>query len=91
MKRFISLFRLSSAFWLGLIVVGLLVPLALEIYEVTAVAEGDPATTLWLVRTAAVFGLFGGLMLRRLVLAAGIRAPLRAAGIEYTFPTPIAR
>jgi formate-dependent nitrite reductase membrane component NrfD len=83
--------RLSYAFWVGLIVVGLLVPLALEIYEVTAVAEGDQATTVWLVRTAAVLGLFGGLILRRLVLAAGVRTPLRAAGIEYTFPTSIAR
>jgi formate-dependent nitrite reductase membrane component NrfD len=83
--------RLSNAFWFGLVVIGLLAPLALEIVEVAFVAEGDLTTTLWLVRTAALLGLFGGLLLRHLVLAAGIRAPLRAAGIEYTFHTPAAR
>jgi formate-dependent nitrite reductase membrane component NrfD len=82
--------RLSNAFWFGLIVAGLLIPLAIGIYEVRSVAAGVVATV-WLIRLGSVLGLFGGLMLRRLVLAAGIRAPLRAAGIEYTFSTPTVR
>lgn len=83
--------RLAGTFWLGLVVVGLLIPLALETLEVTAVAEGALTATLWLTRAAALMGLYGGLILRRLVLAAGVRAPLRAAGIEYRFPSPIVR
>ena len=83
--------RLSSTFWYGLVAVGIVIPLALEIISVTVVNEGDTISTLWLMKTAAILGLFGGLMLRRLVLAAGVRAPLRAAGIEYTFPSPIVR
>lgn len=83
--------RLAGTFWFGLIVAGLLIPLALMIIEVAAVAEGDLSSTLWVTRIAAILGLFGGLILRRLVLAAGVKAPLRAAGIEYTFPSPILR
>ncbi len=77
--------RLSGLFWFGLIVVGLLGPIALLILNVTTMHE------IWLTRTAAILGLLGGFILRRLVLAAGVRAPLRAAGIEFTFPSPIVR
>lgn len=79
--------RLANAFWYGLVVVGLLIPLALLIIDVAVVEEG----TLWLIRTAAACGLVGGFILRRLVLAAGVRNLLRAAGIDFTFPSPIAR
>lgn len=75
--------RLAWGFWLGLVGAGLLAPLALVINSV--VQDGD----LRLIRTACVLGLLGGLILRRLILAAGIRAPLRAAGIEFRFPPPV--
>lgn len=77
--------RLSGLFWFGLVVVGLLLPLALLIINVTVLHE------IWLARAAALLGLIGGFILRRLILAAGVRAPLRAAGIDFTFPSPIAR
>jgi formate-dependent nitrite reductase membrane component NrfD len=77
--------RLSGMFRFGLMVIGLLLPLALVIINLTAVPTGN----LWLLRAAAVLGLVGGFILRRLVLAAGVRTPLRAAGVEYTFPSPI--
>lgn len=83
--------KLAGAFWFGLVVVGILAPLALLVIEAAGVSAGDLSSTLWLTRIAAILGLFGGLLLRRLVLAAGVRAPLRAGGIEYTFPSPIAR
>jgi len=35
-------------------------------------------------------GLFGGYMLRLTVLSAGVRAPLRAGGIDY-FHSPVPR
>jgi len=74
--------RLSKKFWFGLIIVGLLIPLILIISAV--IHEGD----LSLVRIACVLGLVGGFILRRLILAAGIRTPLRAAGIDFQFPSP---
>ncbi len=77
--------RLARSFWLGLVGIGLLVPIILV---ASAVTQGGSS---WLVRAASVLGLVGGFTLRRLILAAGVRAPLRAAGIEYTFPAPMAR
>jgi formate-dependent nitrite reductase membrane component NrfD len=76
--------RLSNMFWFGLIVLGLALPLVLEIVDLTG-GETNSA----LLRVAAASGLIGGLMLRRLILGAGVRVPLRAGGIEFTFPTPI--
>jgi protein NrfD len=72
--------RLSGAFWIGLVGLGILVPVVLEI---VVLAREDPAGAFGIVRIAALPGLLGGLLLRRLVLAAGVRAPLRAAGIEF--------
>jgi polysulfide reductase chain C len=80
--------RLASMFWVGLVVVGLAVPLVINLIEVTGMA-GESG--MWLARIGAVAGLLGGLLLRRLVLAAGVRAPLRAAGIEFPFPSPVVR
>jgi formate-dependent nitrite reductase membrane component NrfD len=77
--------RLSGMFWFGLIVVGLLAPIMLLILNVTIMHE------IWLTKAAAILGLVGGFILRRLVLAAGVRAPLRAAGIDFKFPSPIVR
>ncbi len=74
--------RLSKKFWFGLIVMGLLIPLVLVIGAV--MQDGG----LSIVRIACVFGLIGGFILRRLILAAGIRTPLRAAGIDFQFPSP---
>jgi polysulfide reductase chain C len=80
--------RLASMFWVGLVVVGLAVPLVINLIEVTGMA-GESG--MWLARIGASAGLVGGLLLRRLVLAAGVRAPLRAAGIEFPFPSPVVR
>jgi polysulfide reductase chain C len=77
--------RLAGMFWFGLVAIGLLLPLALLLLYVTGSAEADPL----LVRVASVLGLVGGLLTRRLILAAGIRNPLRAAGLEFTFPSSI--
>jgi formate-dependent nitrite reductase membrane component NrfD len=80
--------RLSSMFWFGLVTLGLAIPLAIELVELLS-AEGQTGTAL--LRVAAVAGLAGGLFLRRLILAAGVRTPLRAGGIEFTFPSPVIR
>jgi formate-dependent nitrite reductase membrane component NrfD len=81
--------RLAAMFWLGLIVLGLAIPLALE--TVSFLGKMEVGSSIWIIRTASVSGLIGGLILRRLVLAAGVRTPLRAGGIEFTFPSPVRR
>lgn len=57
---------LAPAFWVGVVVCGLLVPLAFDVY---------PASTV-LVALAMSLGLAGGLVLRRIILAAGTRDAL---------------
>ena len=81
--------RLAKGFWLGVVGAGLLIPLILVIVAVSM--EDQLSSAIWLIRTACILGLVGALILRRLILAAGVRAPLRAAGIEYTFPSPFER
>lgn len=81
--------KLSGYFWAGIIGIGLLIPLVVESIKVIFLAEAQPSATFIFVLIAAVTGLIGGLILRYVVLAAGVRTPLRAAGIEYTFPGTI--
>lgn len=58
--------RLAVAFWVGVVVCGLLTPLIAESYHLPP----------YLLSAAMLAGLTGGLLLRRLVLAAGIRESL---------------
>lgn len=64
---------IAPAFWLGVIVCGLLLPFFLEVLG----GEG------FAVSLAAVLGLFGGLCLRFTVLAGGIISPIVAGGFEF--------
>jgi formate-dependent nitrite reductase membrane component NrfD len=68
---------------------GLFVPLAIGIREVYYL----PEETVWDIMTipilgiiSSVFGLAGGLLLRYVILASGVRAPLRAGKFEYPLP-----
>jgi len=63
----------STAFWLGVIACGLVIPFFLELFGGHGVAAG----------LAAVLGLFGGLCLRYTILAGGIISPIEAAGFEF--------
>jgi polysulfide reductase chain C len=63
----------APAFWLGVVVCGLLVPFFLELVSGESIAAG----------LAAVLGLFGGLCLRYSVLAGGTLDPIAAAGFEF--------
>ena len=62
--------KLSGLFWGGFLVAGLAVPLVIE-YAVAG-TRGSPAATL----IAGLLLLIGGFLMRLLILAAGIRAPL---------------
>jgi len=67
-------------FWFGVVLFGLLVPLTLEIL-------GAYVFTGSLVKIAVVAGtacgIFGGFMLRQVILMGGIHAPLKAGRFEY--------
>jgi polysulfide reductase chain C len=76
--------RLAATFWLGLIALGLALPLVLNL--VTIAGAGAGADAVWTTKTAAVARIFGAVLLPRLILAAGVRTPLRAGGMDFTFP-----
>ncbi len=63
----------ATAFWLGVVACGLVIPFFLE-----ALAGHGSAAVL-----AAVLGLFGGLCLRYTILAGGALDPLVAGGFEF--------
>jgi formate-dependent nitrite reductase membrane component NrfD len=62
----------ASAFWLGVVACGLVIPFFLELG-----GHGFAAIL------ASLLGLFGGLCLRYAVLAGGIISPIEAAGFEF--------
>lgn len=93
--------KMASVFWLGIIVLGLVIPLSIEIiessflvsefslqHEVAGKGVGFlihiEAFTTGIV--AAIFGLMGGFLLRYVILACGVKAPLKASGFEFTIP-----
>ena len=74
---------LAPLFWWGVVVVGLLAPLGLELLAVVAL-HGGGAVAVALLASAA--GLVGGLLLRQVILRGGIHAPLRAGRFEIALP-----
>lgn len=83
--------RLAACFWFGVVTLGLAVPFVLGVVEFRLARAGHEtgAASSWLGVLYPVCGLFGGLVLRYVVLAGGVRAPLNAGGISYSFPTPV--
>jgi polysulfide reductase chain C len=75
----------APLFWFGVALLGLAVPLGLELLEVFALTGGAAMAALII---SAVSGLVGGLCLRQVVLAGGIQAPLRAGRFEYVLTNP---
>jgi len=73
----------APLFWLGVAVLGLLIPLMFQLLA-AFVLEGAVATTVVLV--ASICGLLGGLFLRQVVLSAGIQRPLRVGRFEFAVP-----
>ncbi len=74
----------APLFWAGVVVCGLLIPLLFEVLGVYAFSgSGAAAATI----VAAVSGLIGGWCLRRVVLAGGVQAPLRAGRFEFALPS----
>ena len=70
----------APAFWLGVVLLGLLIPLVLA---VLGVANPDGVMAQFTVVIASLCGLAGGLLLRQVILSGGIHAPLKAGRFEY--------
>ena len=75
--------KLAPLFWFWVFVVGLLLPLVLEIINISALKGGGGAG---LHVIAAIAGLAGSLALRQVFLAGGVFADIRAGRFEYTLP-----
>ena len=71
---------LSLSFWVGVVLVGLVIPFLLEILW-----GGDPAPMV----LASLCGLAGGLYVRYVVVSGAVKAPLSADGVfVYLAPRP---
>ncbi|MBI4589281.1 MAG: polysulfide reductase NrfD [Candidatus Rokubacteria bacterium] len=73
---------LAVRFWAGVVAAGLVVPFLIQLLEVTSAVPSAGGLSL----LSSVAGLFGGLLLRHVVVAGGVREPLSAAGILLTLP-----
>lgn len=72
---------LAPYFWGGVILVGLVIPFFAELIQYQA--ESSSSMTIF----ACIFGLLGGLLLRHVVVAAGVKAPLNVTGILVQTPS----
>jgi formate-dependent nitrite reductase membrane component NrfD len=72
--------ELAPRFWGGVVGAGLVLPFALELVAVLT-RPADPSLP-----AAAALGLLGGFLLRLLVIEAGVKMPLVAAGMLFSLP-----
>ncbi len=72
--------NLSARFWGGVVVSGLLVPFVFELY-VGYLSSAATVTMLIPTAIVSVIGLFGGLMLRHIIVAGGTRTTLNIDGV----------
>jgi len=72
----------APLFWGGVVFLGLLAPLAIDLVGFGSTGGGAVACAL----LASVCGIIGGLILRQVVLSGGIHAPLRAGRFEIALP-----
>jgi len=70
----------APIFWLGVVIIGLLGPLAFDLLGIYKL-EGSAVQGVTVL--ASVCGLIGGFLLRKVVLSGGIHAPLIAGRFEY--------
>lgn len=72
---------LASRFWGAVVAAGLAAPLAIQLGEVAGALAGG-----WWTLLSSACGLAGGLALRQVVIAGGVKSPLAAAGMLFTLP-----
>jgi len=78
---------LAVHFWGGVVIAGLAVPFAFEVYN-TYLPIANPMTVLVLTAVASIIGLIGGFMLRYVVVSGGTRTPLNVEGVLVPPPDP---
>lgn len=74
---------LAPRFWGGVMLAGLMVPFIIQILEVATPLPGEAG---WAIVSSGL-GLLGGLLLRHVVIAAGVKSPLNAAGMLFPAPS----
>ncbi len=73
---------LARRFWGGVVAAGLVAPFVVQLVEVSGAL---PASAAWTALSSGA-GLAGGLLLRQIVIAGGVKSPLNAAGMLFTLP-----
>lgn len=79
--------ELSSQFWGGVVVAGLLFPLGVELLDLAYLGGGGPPAALLMAVMVAVPGLLGGLLLRHLVVSGGVKTPFNIEGVLIATPS----
>ncbi len=74
--------QFSGMFWVGVFLMGLFVPLVLELINL----YGMGGTAIGMHILAGILGLIGMLLLRQVILGCGVMARLQAARFEYVLP-----
>ena len=74
--------NLATLFWLGVIIIGILVPIVLEVIALTALQGGGAGIHV----IAAICGLIGCICLRWMVLAGGVFSQLQAGRFGFVLP-----
>ena len=72
----------APLFWIGVAILGLLIPLLLELHGVFGGGANSQLLHIFLI-IATSSGVIGGFILRQVVLAGGIHAPLKSGRFEY--------
>jgi len=77
--------NLAVPFWGGVVAAALVVPFVFDVY-ITSLSTAGPAAVLVLTAVAGIIGLFGGFMLRYIVVAGGASISLNVNGIPVPVP-----
>ncbi|MFQ5899734.1 MAG: NrfD/PsrC family molybdoenzyme membrane anchor subunit [Candidatus Methylomirabilia bacterium] len=74
---------LAPRFWAGVVAGGVALPFLIQLLEVTWAVPAAMALSL----VSSLAGLLGGLLLRHVVVAGGVKEPFSAAGVLLTLPS----
>ncbi len=81
--RLVLIGAIAPMFWFGVVLLGLAVPLTLDLVGVFSLSGGAAVSATLI---ASICGILGGLLLRQVILSAGIHAPLKVGRFEIALP-----
>jgi protein NrfD len=79
---------LSTAFWIGFVLLGLVVPFGMTVAEQVS-SLGSKGSSIILTVLLTVPGLVGGYVLRHLIVAGGVKLPVNVGGIMVPLPPEV--